>query len=118
MRLSRCLGLLSVSLLASCTQVRAPAPVTKLEVPRNEQACTKAGGHWGPMGLFQNVGCDIKTSDAGKACSDSSQCQATCLGPNGSLAGERVTGVCSAYVANFGNVTTVENGKAILLNVE
>ena len=70
------------------------------------------------MGLFQNVGCDIRTTDAGRACTDSSQCQATCLGPNGVHAGDRVIGACSAYVANFGNITKIENGKVVLLNVE
>jgi len=115
---ARSLGWLSFALLAACAQPQAQAPAVKLVVPQAEGGCVSAGGRWGPMGVFRNVGCDIKTTDAGKTCSDSSQCQASCLGPKGSKAGDHVVGSCSAYVANFGNVVTVENGKAVLLNVE
>jgi hypothetical protein len=118
MNVLRCLSPLLFALLAGCAQPELQIPIAKLVVPRTEQGCTSAGGHWGPMGFFRNVGCDIKTTDAGKSCSDSSQCRASCLGPKGALAGSAVAGSCSAYLANFGNVVTVENGKAVLLNVE
>lgn len=62
--------------------------------------------------------CDLKASDAGATCTDSDSCEGACLAPEGVPAGARTAGQCSAYLINRGNLTTVEKGRAQMLNVE
>jgi hypothetical protein len=47
--------------------------------PGKKQDCTAKGGKWNwfPIGGFYF--CAIKTRDAGKACSDDSECQGDCV---------------------------------------
>ena len=118
MEIRQYIGSLLIALFAGCAQPELRTPVIKLAMPQTEQACASAHGMWGPVGLFRNNACALKSTDAGKRCVDSSQCQAVCLGPQDALHGSNVTGSCSASWLNFGNVVEVENGKAIRLQVE
>jgi hypothetical protein len=70
------------------------------------------------MGLFKTIGCDVKTADAGRSCTDFNECQGICVAPGGKETGDSATGTCSAYMANFGNVSQVINGKVENSNVE
>ena len=63
----------------------------KPEHPWTKQACNAKGGQWEwfPIGRFYF--CAIKTSDAGKACSDDSECQGDCIPAE---RGSKLPGVC------------------------
>lgn len=47
--------------------------------PSTKQECEAAGGNWGRWGLLVEERCNLPTRDAGKSCSDSSQCQSACV---------------------------------------
>ncbi|MBL7206156.1 MAG: hypothetical protein ISS36_00985 [Candidatus Aenigmarchaeota archaeon] len=42
-------------------------------------ACEAKGGRWGRIGLDATPSCNYPASDAGKECSDSSECQGRCV---------------------------------------
>src|SRR3972149_520755 len=43
---------------------------SRLEIPRTQLACERAGGSWGPAGIFPNPICKMLTHDAGRPCAD------------------------------------------------
>ncbi|WP_143526018.1 hypothetical protein [Rhodanobacter sp. C05] len=103
---------------AWATQPAVPrAAKPSISVPQTEVECKAHGGNWGALGLF-SVGCNVKTTDSGKICSNSNDCQGVCLAPAGSGNGDKAKGTCSAYTADFGRTSRVEHGKAVWLNVE
>ena len=66
----------------------------------DETACENVGGYWGvignpPHGTPPN--CIFPTSDAGKECTDSEQCESFCEAPEGSNPDEEVIGNCYEY---------------------
>ncbi len=67
-------------------------------IPGKEQ-CEIAGGLWGIWGnqVPVIVLCNPSTSDAGKECSDSSQCQSFCQAKEGAQIGIEATGMCYEY---------------------
>lgn len=107
--------------LAACSPTPAPEPVVPTaEVPEPPQmtvsssACTARGGEMRQVGRAQTWQCVIKYAEAGKRCTDGSQCEGDCEipGNSGIAAGAAATGVCQADSNRFGCRTTVENGKA------
>ena len=107
--------------LLGCTQPETRVAVTKPSIPKTEAECITRGGSWTTLGLpmpDKPKTCDLKADDSGKACTDSVQCQGACLAPSGAVTGAVATGSCSPYVANFGNVGLVTNGKVEQVNVE
>ena len=118
----RLLVLITVALTVSaCAGQRLVATVTKPSIPQTEAECGARGGNWTTLGLpypGKAKTCDLKTTDSGKVCSNSSECQGSCIAPDGVASGLKTLGKCSAYVSNFGNVNLVEHGKVELLNVE
>ena len=122
MTLLRLLALITVVLaISACAGQRPMATAAKLSVPQTEAGCAARGGNWRTLGLAypgKPKVCDLKTTDSGKVCSDSNQCQGSCVAPAGAASGIKTVGSCSAYVANFGNIGLVEHGKVELLNVE
>jgi len=67
----------------------------------------------------------MHTTDGGKRCTSSEQCQWACLGPyeacwgsQNAIKGSSVVGACSEDNADFGNVVYVENGSVRCVNVE
>jgi hypothetical protein len=44
-----------------------------------ERACKKSGGSWQPVGMRQSMACITKYPDAGKSCTDDSQCKGGCI---------------------------------------
>jgi hypothetical protein len=56
-----------------------PIKIDKPKQPWTKQDCIAKGGKWDwyPVGKF--FFCAIKTRDAGKACSDDSECQGDCI---------------------------------------
>ena len=91
--------------LAACSALPAPLIVTPqptaapalMVPPDNEQDCLDQGGAWGPQGRAQTDMCDLPAIDAGKSCTDSSQCQGLCL-----ASATPSTGACSPRTVNFG----------------
>lgn len=60
--------------------------------------CSLKRGTWGTWGLYPREYCQVPASDAGKACTDGSQCSlGSCLSQNGKL-----IGVCQTYPGQFG----------------
>jgi len=67
-------------------------------IPGKEQ-CEITGGLWG---IWSNrspatASCNPSTSDGGKECSDSSQCQSFCQAKEGAQIGIEATGMCYEY---------------------
>ena len=80
-----------------------------------EIACNTKGGVWKRVGLGQFYACVIAMPDAGKSCTDSSQCEGRCLTGAGGMPDEgnkQVTGSCQATNQPFGCFSEVENGVA------
>ncbi len=65
----------------------------------SKKLCEKIGGKWG---MWSNaVGavpyCNPPTSDAGKVCLDSSECDSYCMAPEDTRYGVQTTGACYGY---------------------
>ena len=122
MTLLRVLVSIIVPLIVSaCAGPRLAATVAKPSIPQTAAECTARGGAWTTLGLpypGKPKVCDLKATDSGKVCSDSSECQGSCVAPDSIASGSKASGTCSAYVSNFGNVKLVEHGKVVLLKVE
>ena len=122
MTLLRVLVLIITPLLVSaCAGPRLAITVSKPATPQTAAECSAHGGNWTTLGLSypgKPKVRDLKTTDSGKVCSDSSECQGSCLAPERVVSGLHAIGTCSAYVSNFGNIRLVEHGKVESLNVE
>lgn len=88
--------------------------------PKPSQAefedCTSKGGEMGRQGMAGGYMCVISYADAGKSCTDGSECESgICLVDSDkshfNLQSQNVTGVCKADNIPFGCYTTIENGK-------
>ena len=75
--------------------------------------CRMRGGEWTRYGLPPKPVCLMKTKDAGKSCTDSSQCQGACVnyGPN-LTRGQKAKGECTAKNIVIGCFTSIKDGKA------
>ena len=77
-----CLGLFFGICFASVC-LAAPADNAKEKAnPKallTQEACEAAGGEWGTFGLVPKERCNRHTSDAGKVCNDSSECESECI---------------------------------------
>ena len=62
----------------------------------DQESCEEVGGEWKVWGnaLGAVAECNLPTSDSGKICSDSSECESYCEAPSGSEIGSRVVGEC------------------------
>jgi hypothetical protein len=77
---------------------------TTLSVPERA-ACTRDGGTVGRFGISQAQICDKATSDGGKACSKSTDCESIC---------DAETRTCSANSVHFGCYSFLdENGAEV-----
>ena len=94
---------------------------TEPSAPNTKARCIEAGGNWVALGLTspdKPKVCDLKTSDAGNTCNDSSDCEGSCFAQNESKPGTISTGVCSTYRLVFGNLKLVEKGTVVEINAE
>jgi len=113
---------LCILVLAACA--KSDIRVAKLHLPKTESECVMSGGNW-QQDFFRNFYCFMHTTDGGKRCTSSEQCQWACLGPQDACLGpqnavksSKLVGACSENDADFGNVVYVENGNARCVNVE
>lgn len=114
----RLLSLLLLSLL--CVSVAVHGKEKPL-IPNSQKACEAKGGAWTTLGLpYPNKPkvCDLKASDVGKKCEDSSECDGVCLAKKTSIEGQKTTGQCSEYVSNYGSLLLVNKGTVKRLDVE
>lgn len=95
--------------------------------PRTEQDCLKLNGVWGFFGLTPVEQCNLPTPDAGKECSDGSECYSfECLTdiydePNRTEDSEKVRGVkgkCAPNTLNVGCYGRINEGVATVLCVD
>ena len=85
-------------------------PVFERAVPDLAADCKAKGGQWIKVGRAQTPMCDIPYNDAGKACSDSDQCQGSCISQERQR-GKKTKGQCSASpAATFGCYALVSKG--------
>jgi hypothetical protein len=74
-----------------------PKPITQTIEPADEASCLNQGGSWRPVGMRgnrPNYRCALRTHDAGKRCSDGSDCEGhVCVAPRGAKPGDHV-GTC------------------------
>lgn len=77
----------------------------------NEKLCKNAGGKWGLWSNLRSRGyeCNLPTSDAGKECTDSSQCENFCQAPEEAKEGSKVVGKCYGFQKSIGR-QEVKNG--------
>lgn len=107
----RILALTAVAavLLAGCAPTAQPAPPTAETLA---SACSAKGGTIQPVGKAQIPTCVTPYADAGKACTDKSQCQGQCVLEGNLEAQGEVTGACQKTDRQFGCYARVINGKA------
>ena len=76
-----------------------------------KRACKKSGGSWQPVGMRQSMACITKYPDAGKSCTDSSQCKGGCMDvtPHKHM-GTRI-GKCREDNNRFGCFSWLEKGE-------
>jgi hypothetical protein len=106
--------------LIGCS-VRFQTPIVlKPSIPQSAQECSLRGGNWTALGL-PGAGvqtCALKAVDAGKVCTDTEQCEGTCLAATDAVDGSRGKGHCSAYLSNFGNVKQLNRGIVEKINIQ
>lgn len=87
-------------------------------IPDDRAGCEKAGGTWGPVGIFPKPICRVPTSDGGRPCGDDGECEGRCLATL--TPGQRdevqsggrlqVLGACTEVTPVFGCMAIVEKG--------
>ncbi len=114
-------------LVAACTPVSKPRPMSTMsdaEVAAlvdlaSKDACIAAGGSWKRVCRAQKLTCVRRYRDAGKACSDSSQCDGRCVGDRDApeTTGQ-IAGVCEADSDPCGCTTEIIGGVARTICVD
>ena len=96
--------------MVSCAP--APPPPIITSTGPDVAQCTANGGTVRPICRMQNPACVIAYADAGKVCSDKSDCQGRCLhqGDAPTDPAAAVTGQCQATSDPCGCFTTVVKG--------
>lgn len=107
----RILALTAVAalLLAGCAPTAEPAAPTAETLA---SACSAKGGAIQPVGKAQIPTCVVPYADAGKACTDKSQCEGACVLEGNLEPQGPVTGACQKTNRQFGCYARVVNGKA------
>jgi hypothetical protein len=106
--------------------------------PEDFAACMAEGGRWEVLG-FSGPGCNLPSSDGGKACRDSEDCESGCLGDSNLVMitdrygppipdharmdelnekYEENVGFCSPWQGNFGCQVWVEKGRYVTICVD
>lgn len=100
----------------------------KIKLPKNKEDCLKAGGVWKKLGPDPFETCNIKATDRGNICHDSSECQGMCQvdltkeemsqGMRGKLFSSKKNGQCSVWVVELGCRGIMKEGKAQVICID
>lgn len=109
--------ILIVSGCAKTDEIKTPK--SHPELPVDEITCIEKGGEWRKIGIAPVEQCNLKTSDFGRECSDSDECEGSCMVDlqkddlSKVQQGGTVTtkGLCSEWIIIIGCQTFVEDGK-------
>ncbi len=94
------------------TKLQSPNIPNPLISSRTKEECISAGGQWFRFDNPKSVPvCDMPTKDAGKSCTDSSQCEYRCMTTIPVRFDTKVTGQCSKYHF-YTSIQLVRNGIA------
>lgn len=94
----------------------------KIKLPKNKEDCLKNGGRWKKIGIDRFETCNLKATDRGNICHDSSECQGMCQvdltkeelsqGMRGKIFTDKKRGICSVWVVELGCRGVMKGGKA------
>jgi len=109
------------SLIPSVIRIFSPSGENALEI-RDRETCEAKNGEWGRVGLKLTEVCNLPTADAGKICSDKSDCEGDCLAELSEADYEKLTknagkevivtkGKCTAWKLTPGCQAYVQNGR-------
>jgi len=107
-------------MLAACVQpATAPLPVQP-ETPAKidwqaastAEQCSSISGEWRPVCMMGKPACVVTFKDAGKSCSDSSECSGKCVTKAGAQPGTETRGQCTTNSDPCGCFQLVTKGKA------
>ena len=103
------------------TKKDEPKEKIVIEIPKTQEECLAKGGKWKAVGIFPNPICNLPTTDGGKECASSNDCEGSCLAVltedersmlmRGENLDKEVEGTCTSWVRNFGCIGFVENSK-------
>lgn len=113
------MGLFSLLFISACqtpamTEQQNNANSASKSVEMLAKECLAKGGEYTKEGRLQAYRCVQQFSDAGKSCSDSSECQGKCTNSDTAIeAGTaNVKGTCAVNDTPFGCRQTIEGGVA------
>jgi hypothetical protein len=91
-------------------QIRDDVTTLKFSVPKTKEECLSKGGTWKRPGPRPTEECNLPTTDSGKSCTGSNQCEGVCLaelspdqlrqGMNGKM--YQTKGKCSSFIKIYG----------------
>ncbi len=115
------LSLYSAAQAGSMVQPTRRPAVTPPRSPQNQADCQAAGGDWASFGIASTMLCNMPTSDAGMSCTDSSECEGSCLATGLNLLTSGywayLVGECSPTQINFSGMY-IENGRLFMINAD
>ena len=80
----------------------------------DQEQCRAEGGAVHGVGMFGTPACVKPFADAGKVCSDKSECQGLCKAPENSVVGSRSTGTCQKDTHDiYGCYNEVKQGAVV-----
>ncbi|MGX2087552.1 hypothetical protein [Xanthomonas axonopodis] len=110
-------GGLCALLLTACSNAPTASPASPAaqapaaQTSADAAACTAKGGQLRPVGRMQIPRCIVPYADAGKTCTDNSDCSGDCLATNIVPTGAAATGTCQRDSDRFGCRQEVVGGK-------
>jgi hypothetical protein len=104
--------------IGACATARHPQldsipRAQKRDIPTTQASCNAVKGHWSQQGLGGGpFVCDLQANDALKICTDSSQCEGSCLISKSIQVGQKqAIGSCSNFLRNYGCYKFIESGR-------
>lgn len=113
--------LTAVALISSCSSWRDWKMQSSVERSRaaalakiDSEQCRSEGGSVRGVGMFGTPACVKPYPDAGKICSDKSECQGLCKAPERGVVGSRSTGTCQKDTHDiYGCYDMIEAGTVV-----
>ena len=102
---------MGLALVAACAPTETAAPTPAAEPTVDAAACQAKGGSVKPVCRRQIDQCVIAYPDAGKECTDGSQCAGDCLYEGDAAPGAPASGRCQADSDPCGCKTPIVDGK-------